>query len=244
MRIQYISDIHLEFLSRLLKEKRFSPCADILCLAGDIGYPSKPIYTQFLKHVSSSYNKVFLITGNHEYYTCKSMEDVHGQIQRIIIDHQLTNVSFLDNSYEDYEGVRFVGSTLWSRIPAAPKVLINDFHTIPGMTIELYNELHTVACEFLQSSVVVDSPLPVVVMTHHLPSMDLIDEKYKTYVDYNPFFASDCSELLKDPMKIWISGHTHTGYDKTIRGVHCVCNPVGYPSENPTGEFNRVVELR
>jgi predicted phosphodiesterase len=87
------------------------------------------------------------------------------------------------------------------------------------------------------------SPLPVVVMTHHLPSMDLIDEKYKGYVDYNPFFASDCSELLKDPVKIWISGHTHTGYDKTIDGVHCVCNPVGYPSENPTGDFNRVVEL-
>jgi hypothetical protein len=171
------------------------------------------------------------------------MEDVHGQIHRIINDHQLTNVSFLDNSYEDYEGVRFVGSTLWSRIPAAPKVLINDFHTIPEMTVELYNELHTVAYEFLQSSVVVDSPLPVVVMTHHLPSMDLVDEKYKTYVDYNPFFASDCSELLKDPVKIWISGHTHAGYDKTIGGVRCVCNPVGYPSENPTGDFNRVVEL-
>jgi predicted phosphodiesterase len=241
MHIQYISDIHLEFLSRLLKEKRFSPCADILCLAGDIGYPSKPLYREFLKHVSGLYKKVFLITGNHEYYTCKSMEDVHGQIQRIIADHRLTNVSFLDNSYEDYEGVRFVGSTLWSRIPDVPKVLINDFHAIPGMTVELYNELHTVACEFLQSSVVVDSPLPVVVMTHHLPSMELIDEKYKDYVDYNLFFASDCSNLLKDPIKVWISGHTHTGYDKPIRGVHCVCNPVGYPSENPIGDFNKLI---
>lgn len=243
MRIQYISDIHLEFLKSLLSSKRFKPSADILCLAGDIGYPSKPLYKEFLKYCNESYKKVFLITGNHEYYKCKSMDGIDDQIRYIIEMEGLSRVSFLDNSYEDYEGVRFVGSTLWSRIPERPAVLINDFHTIPGMSVALYNELHTVAREFLQSDVVQKSPLPVVVMTHHLPSMDLIDEKYKGYVDYNPFFASNCSDLLKDPVKIWISGHTHTEYDKRIGDVHCVCNPVGYPEENPLGDFNRVVEL-
>jgi predicted MPP superfamily phosphohydrolase len=208
MRIQYISDIHLEFLSALLKQKRFSAQAPVLCLAGDIGYPNKPIYRQFLQSVSSQFDKVFLITGNHEYYRATSMDDVHKQIKDICSD--LKNVSFLDNSYEDYNGVRFVGSTLWSKIPVAPDVLMNDFHEIPEMTPELYNELHLGCCEFLDSNDVMESPLPVVIISHHLPSFDLIDSKYAKYSKYNHFFASDCSRFFRPPIRAWIYGHTHS----------------------------------
>lgn len=240
MRIQYISDIHLEFLSALLKSKRLSPKADILCLAGDIGYPGKPIYRQFIKWASDNYKKVFLITGNHEYYRAASMDTVHDQIAHLVED--LKNVTFLDNSYEDYEGVRFVGTTLWSKIPSEPSLLINDFHEIGEMTPELYNELHLGACEFLESTDVMDSPLPVVVMTHHLPAFELIDPKYAKYAAHNCFFASDCKRFFKPPIRAWIYGHTHSCSDRYLDGVHFVCNPVGYPQEN-TGPFDQVLEI-
>ena len=244
MRIQYISDIHLEFLSKLLKPARFSPCADVLCLAGDIGYPSSPIYKQFLKHVNTQYKKIFLITGNHEYYKCTNMDAVHTQITKIIKENQLENISFLDNSYEDYCSVRFVGTTLWTRIPAAPEVVINDFHEIPDMTPALYNELHFAACEFLDGADVQESPLPVVVLSHHLPSMELIDPKYAKYAKYNSFFASDCSRFFKDPVKAWICGHTHSGFSRVIDGVQFACNPVGYPIESERQmSYNAVIEL-
>ncbi len=241
MRIQYISDIHLEFLSALLKQKRFSPKADILCLAGDIGYPGSPIYRQFLKSADSQFKKVFLIAGNHEYYKAASMDAVHQQINEICSG--LKNTSFLDNSYEDYESVRFVGTTLWSKIPASPSVLINDFHEIGEMTPSLYNELHLGACEFLESSDVQESPHPVVVISHHLPSFELIDPKYAKYAAYNCFFASDCSRFFKAPIRAWIYGHTHSAGDTVRDGIRFVCNPVGYPQENTTVNFDRVLEL-
>lgn len=244
MRIQYISDIHLEFHSKLLKEKRFHPVADVLCLAGDIGYPAAPIYKQFLTTVNCQYKKVFLITGNHEYYrSCKSMEDMDTTITNILESNNLQNITYLDNSYQDYEGVRFVGTTLWSKIPNNPSVFINDFQEIPDMTPTFYNELHRCACEFLESDDVVQSPLPVVVLSHHLPSYELIDPKY-AYSDVNMYFASDCTRLSKPPIKAWICGHTHSGFSKTLHGIQFVCNPVGYPMENSAQiDFNRTIDV-
>lgn len=260
MRIQYISDIHLEFLSSLLKAKRFSPKADILCLAGDIGYPASPIYRQFLKSVSTDFKKVFLIAGNHEYYDPKgsqytagssaadvyyraqSMDAVHETIKGVIAD--LPNITFLDNSYEDYEGVRFVGTTLWTRIPAAPVVLINDFHEIPEMTPALYNELHLGACEFLESADVQESPLPVVVITHHVPSPDFTHPAYVKYAAYNCFFAADCERFFKPPLITWIYGHTHMPARTIREGIQFACNPVGYPAEATNRhDLNAVLEL-
>lgn len=29
------------------------------------------------------------------------------------------------------------------------------------------------------------------------------------------------------------AGHTHFAGDKDINGVRCICNPKGYPGENP-----------
>ncbi len=245
MRIQYISDIHLEFLSKLLKPARFSPQADILCLAGDIGYPFSPIYKQFLKHVNQQFKKIFLITGNHEYYhPVKSMDNIHTHIKQIIHTEQLENISFLDNSYEDYEGVRFAGTTLWTKIDYNPDVFINDFNQIPEMTTQLYNELYTLSCEFLESQDIQSSPLPVVILSHHLPLLSLIDPKYAKYNKYNQFFASDCSRLFSPCIKAWIYGHTHSENYIIIDNIQFACNPVGYPSESERKmSYNSIIEL-
>jgi Icc-related predicted phosphoesterase len=252
MRIQYISDVHLEFLSKYLRKgltKKFTPKpADILCLAGDIGYPHSLEYEKFLIESSKNWEKVFLIAGNHEYYTAttkRTMSEKRAKISTWITEHRLANVTFLDNSYEDYNGYRFVGSTLWSKIPPNPSKLINDFYQIPEMTEELYNKLHDDAVAFLESDVVTASPLPVVTMTHHLPSYSLIDPKYRTglYAAYNHFFASECDHLIREPIKAWICGHTHTGFEKTLNGVPVYCNPAGYPSENEGADLNKFIEL-
>jgi predicted MPP superfamily phosphohydrolase len=132
MKIQYVSDIHLEFYSKLPK---ITPVADVLVLAGDIGYPTSKIYVQFLKEMNTLFKKVFLITGNHEYYADKHIEDIDTQIQQIINSNDLKNISFLNCSYEDYEGYRFVGATLWSHIDN-PSYTINDTTQIKDFSVE------------------------------------------------------------------------------------------------------------
>jgi predicted phosphodiesterase len=239
MRIQYISDIHLEFYNSLPEKLILKPEAEVLCLAGDIGFPYSTRYEEFLVRMSKIFKKVFIITGNHEYYNAQgnrhhTMEEIDDRIRQIISSYSLLNVTYLDNEYEDYEGYRFVGSTLWSKceVPIVEHC-INDFRAIKEMSVDLYNSLHEISREFLKSEVVTASPLPVIVMTHHLPSYKLIDRKYiNENKNLNKYFASDSDDLFVPTIMAWIYGHTHTGSVKEGHGIKFYCNPYGYPGEN------------
>ncbi len=244
MRIKIISDIHLEFLKKIKPtwiNHMIKPNADVLALAGDIGYPFLKEYENFLIETNKIFNKIFIITGNHEYYSDKSIEENDNQIKKIIADNKLTNMTFLSNSYEDYNGFRFVGSTMWTHI-SDPKFLINDFKCIKDMTVEKYNDLHKEAVYFVENTIR-QSELPIVMITHHLPSFTLNDPKYASYSGFNQCFSANLDHLISNPVKLWIYGHTHTPSDKEINGVKLVCNPIGYPQENYPVDFNKIVEI-
>lgn len=245
MRIQYISDIHLEFLQNIPK---VVPRADILCLLGDIGYPYSLIYKHFLIEMNNMFKKVFLITGNHEYYNLehnkgKSMLEIDEYIEYIIKSNNLKNISFLNYTYEEYEGYRFVGLTLWSHI-SDPNYLINDFEKINDMSVYLYNELHNISCEFIVENIL-ESELPIVMLTHHLPSYNLIDDKFKepSMNKFNQCFASDCSKFFVHPIKLWLYGHTYKPKVSIINDIKFCCNPKGYPDENNSINIINLVEL-
>jgi predicted MPP superfamily phosphohydrolase len=71
VKIQYLSDIHLEThhnTSKDLFEKILKPSAPYLALCGDIGYPGAQLYEPFLQYCSMNFEQVFYIAGNHEYY--------------------------------------------------------------------------------------------------------------------------------------------------------------------------------
>jgi predicted phosphodiesterase len=246
MKIQYISDIHLEHYNKLPTIKQIG---DVMVLAGDIGYPFSEIYEEFLMDMNNKFKKVFLITGNHEFYNSgknkyKSMEEIDDHIRDIIIDNKLMNVSYLDNSYEDYDGVRFCGTTLWTQI-TNPRYLINDFSIIKDMSIELRNELFENSCEFINNVLSKDDSVPIVMISHHLPSYKLIHHSFLTdeYKNYNQCYASNCDHFFKGPIKVWIFGHTHKEWNTEIDGVKFLCNPLGYPGENNRLDLERIVEF-
>ena len=291
MRIQYISDLHLEFG----KPRIFGPSENtkdseniedssncVLCLAGDIGYPFTPVYEKFLINVSRYWKKIFLICGNHEFYSPSgsnlnqksSISEIKIKIGSILSEHNLTNISFLDNSYEDYEDYRFVGTSLWSKLDEKDVInnslFINDFYKIHDLDItrkekdkrdhlkkvedkvKLYNSYHQECVEFLTSSPIQHSELPVVMITHHLPSYSLIDPKYmksneskgsKGPIGLNQYFASHLDHLIKSPIKVWVCGHTHTRFEKRINDITVYCNPGGYPDENEGLDMNKFIHL-
>lgn len=250
MYVQCLSDVHLEFMS---KPPKIKVMADVLCLCGDIGYPFSGIYREFLKQMSQSFKKVFLIAGNHEYYKDKkhgeaNMDVINSMIQSIIVNHKLENITFLNNSYELYNDVLFVGTTLWSKIPSMNMndiCLMNDFKQIEGLTYDTYNLLYYKSCSFIEhvlSTVCNEDKHKgknVVMMTHHLPSFNLIDEKH-AYSDTNCFYASKCDQFFVKPIKAWIYGHTHTPNKTIINNIKFVCNPKGYPSENTIVKYETV----
>ena len=250
MRIQYISDIHLEFMS---KPPKIKVMAEVLCLAGDIGYPYSGIYREFLIKMNTDFKKVFIIAGNHEYYNSDkygshSIDETNSMIQSIIINHKLNNITFLNNSYELYNDVLFAGTTLWSKIPSTNMndiCLMNDFKQIEGLTYDTYNLLHYKSCHFIEkmlSDVGKEENYKnkkVVMMSHHFPSFILIDENH-AYSDTNCFYASKCDKFFTAPIKAWIYGHTHTPNKTLINNIKFVCNPKGYPSENTIVKYETI----
>ena len=70
MKIQYASDLHLEFADnwRFLKENPLQVTGDILVLAGDIGYLGDENYSKhpFWDWASENYQQVIACMGNHE----------------------------------------------------------------------------------------------------------------------------------------------------------------------------------
>jgi Icc-related predicted phosphoesterase len=76
-----------------------------------------------------------------------------------------------------------------------------------------------------------------VVVTHHLPHPGSIHPRYEGD-PLNPGFASDLSALVRDPVKLWIHGHTHESMDYLVEGTRVVCNPRGYLPQEPNSAFD------
>jgi len=64
-----LSDIHLEFLGTLESLPPIPNDAPYLFLVGDIGYPASENYQKFLLAQSERFKGVFVVAGNHEFYT-------------------------------------------------------------------------------------------------------------------------------------------------------------------------------
>lgn len=261
--LQINSDLHLEFYKRLEEVPRIEPKAPILVLAGDIGYPTHPIFWEFLKRCSQDFQHILLVLGNHEYYNSSvrfqngkalSMEKTE-ELMRGMLEHQgLSNVHILQKSEITLEGIRFVGATLWSAIHTDQSMLIecsiNDYRNILAtdtgrLRVADTNRLNSEHAAFLREALAKSAtiPEPTVVITHHLPTRALIDEKYAGS-EINAAFASDILETLEDnevPVA-WICGHSHSPNRKIVRGCECVLNPWGYPGENRI-QSNIVLEI-
>jgi predicted phosphodiesterase len=249
MKIQYISDIHLELLFKnQIKtfDYLFKPIADICILAGDIGNPYDKSYKEFLKKINTQFKKIFIIAGNHEYYN----NDVSNTKQEIsLICSQFENISFLDNSFEDYNGYRFIGSTLWSEIKQK-QFTINDTKIIKNFNVDAYISLHDQCTTFLKKTLeeCTSNNIKSILITHHLPIYELTHSKYRSsfYSNYQQWFHANIDEILKknnSNICCCVYGHTHSTSIQNHYNINFYCNPLGYDGENDWSNLNKYFEL-
>ena len=251
IQIQYISDLHLEHHDRknegyLVPSTFLIPNAPYLALCGDIGNPELVVYDAFLSWCSKMWKAVFLVAGNHEYYNYRSAvkTDIPTRKETIrTLTAKYKNVFFLDCSshFIAEHNVRVLGCTLWSDTSVGDEDLIikymNDTRNIllakeTPFLPRYMTDLHNQEKAWLQSEIesARKQGEDVIVLTHYLPSFQLIAEKYKDN-PLNMCYASNCEDLLQAPVKAWICGHSHTGVNLFINGVQCCMNPYGYPGE-------------
>lgn len=266
MRLRIFSDIHLELAgtgstSGCKYMRKFipnQPCLDtVLMLAGDIGNPTSKLYQKFIREVAPYYAKVFIVTGNHEYYqksqrvldheqNCLvhrmySMDEVDAELTRFAAT--LPNVHFLQRTSVIYNRVRFVGCTLWSVADRTLTSTMNDYRSIRDFTADRCTTLNRQDAAWLQeqlSSISTDYDYTVV-MTHHLPSYKLLHPDYDGDPT-NVFYASHCDHLI-DQADIWICGHSHIPMRRKLGRCWCYRNPVGYQIETTGYDPNLIVQV-
>lgn len=75
-----------------------------------------------------------------------------------------------------------------------------------------------------------------VVVTHTAPCLDTLNPAYEGHYSNAWYWNPGMRDLLSkysNQIKVWCHGHTHAPSDKIVEGVRVVCNPRGYPGENP-----------
>ena len=231
MKIQYMSDLHMEFAenSRYLKNTEFPVSGDVLVLAGDIFYLNNTIapFSKFWKWASANYKQVLLVPGNHEYYQgCDVM--TRGLQWRWMFKD---NVGYYQNQVVRIDDTDFVLSTLWSHVPPQ-----NDFYQTKfngkRLTVEDYNEMHKFCLDFIRKSVEGSKAKHIVVITHHLPSLKVVAARHLGS-DLNNAFATELGNyIVNSRIDAWIYGHSHTNIDTEIGNTKIVSNQMGYVFEN------------
>ena len=75
---------------------------------------------------------------------------------------------------------------------------------------------------------------PVVVLTHHTPSMDGTSHPQYSGSGLSCCFSTDLLHLLHPPVQVWACGHTHYNFDRFVgpkgtSGGRLLSNQRGYP---------------
>lgn len=236
MKIQYMSDIHLEFSSnsRYLKHNELPVTGDILVLAGDIFYLKDRVapLTRFWKWASENYREVLIVPGNHEYYNNADVAERGSEWCWKFRD----NVGYYQNQVVRIDDTDFILSTLWSRINPADEYFVwkgmNDFYEIlyngHRFTTEDFNAEHAKCLAFIQKSVAESTAKHIVVVTHHLPTMQVVAEQHRGS-SLNSAFATELGNCIADSrIDAWIYGHSHTNIWTEINGTKILCNQMGY----------------
>jgi predicted phosphodiesterase len=240
MKIQILSDLHLEFFAGRWRESLESldpEGVDVLVVAGDLCTPR--LLQGALAALCCRYPEVVYVAGNHEYYD-SSPERVQGQLAAA--QGSLPNFHWLRNQVATIGETRFAGTTLWFRDDPSNLAYergMNDFALIEGFKPWVYEENERVI-EFLER----EARSADVVVTHHLPSVRSVAPQYEGD-PFNRFFLCAVDDLILGlGSTLWIHGHTHVSTDVRVARTRLVCNPLGYvPLHNPEFDEKLVIKV-
>lgn len=248
MRIQLLSDLHLEVHPQFAPEPAAG--ADVLVLAGDIGSYQNGSLLQDdcfglerfspLPQYAHWPCPVIFVPGNHE-YDAQDWDEAHARLRRIC---DRLGLIWLERDTAVLDGVRFVGTTLWTDYDAIAllddKVQAGDLgrllklrdksfraanfylsktggtrHGQPFLA-EPMREQALVCQDWLRAALAQPFDGPTVAVTHFAPSLRSSDPRYGLV----PGTAGFCNALddLLPCAQLWLHGHLHTPVDYLAQG--------------------------
>lgn len=236
MKIQYCSDLHLEFAqnTKFLQAHPIKPMGDILMLAGDITYWGKKHFNHwFFDYISDNFKAVYFIPGNHEFYSGKDIQILDNPVYESLRE----NVFLINNKVINIDEKDLFFTTFWSHIPESESSIIegriNDFYKIwhKGKKFKSvdFNRLHEESLGFLNRELQHSMADKKIVVTHHIPTLLCNPEKFKNSM-INPAFVSEHYDFIfNNHVDYWIYGHHHVNTpEREINGTKLLTNQLGY----------------
>ena len=245
MNIQLLSDLHLEAHPHFVPEP--APGADVLVLAGDVGSYQEGSQLADQDFGLARFSPlplgagwptpVLFVPGNHE-YDAQDFDEAHARL-RSTCDR--LGIAWLERETLVMQGVRFVGTTLWSdfdaladhegsadlgrRLKLREKAFraANFYLRKTGGTrlgepflAEAMRDQALLCQQWLAQALAVPFAGPTVAVTHFAPSLLSADPRYGLV----PGTAGFCNALdgLLPRASLWLHGHLHAPSDYTVRG--------------------------
>ena len=243
MKIQYCSDLHLEFETNRnwIKNHPLTPCGEVLIIAGDTYYLNLN-YSQldFIKWVADSYAQCYIIPGNHEYYDGYDLSTSTKELDINVF----SNVKIINNKSIVRDNIKFIFSTLWSQIRREPVAVMKgmmDFYKIKyerkNLSIHDYNHVHDLSFTFIKKEV--EKKGRKIVISHHLPSNHCNAPEFKNSI-LNEAFCIDKTRFIEvSDIDYWIYGHSHRNMKTiNINDTQLITNQLGYVQYNEHSTFN------
>lgn len=254
-RIRYVSDLHYGVNRKPFIIRGPRKDEQVLILAGDIidnGMFGIPYVEKFCEQ----FQHVFMIPGNHEYYS----QSVTSAVK--IVKHQFKiypdNLHYDEMQVLELDEVVIIGATLWTDLSkldyfellSIRKGMADYFYITQTdephtrlMDSTLWQQLHDTHLKFIadQYDKFKDSGKRIIVVTHHAPSHQSIHSMFKGS-KMNGGFVSDLDQFILDRPLIadWIHGHTHSRLLYKLGDTTIHCNPAGYRGE----VYNKKDELK
>jgi len=242
MKIQYFSDIHLEFGIPSLTATE----ADVVVAAGDIG-----VGVEGIEWLKASGKPTVYVAGNHEFYG-GDLPSVQNAMATAVSG---SAVRYLECGATEIDGARFLGATLWTDFAGEDPLVMhdmaqamNDFHQIemggralqPGDLVTINRATR----HWLEAQLATPHAGPTVVVTHHAPL--LASWRLTANPAFKAAYCNNLGDLIKRfRIDLWIHGHIHARADYRANGVRVVCNPRGYDGYQLVEGFDmgRVISL-
>lgn len=229
-KFQYVSDIHFEYNEKI----KIIPDSENLIIAGDLGNPFNKGFFKFFSYVSPMFKKIIFVAGNHDLHeSCVYNDFLYNYCKNQINDvcRQFDNVYFLDNDYHIHNNdIVIIGTPLWTHLSSNLKLSKKEY--------ELHNKKHFESVKFIEDICKKYENKKIIVVSHYVPTLRLIEGKYKLNGDVNSKWVTNLENVMSKYSNInaWICGHTHSVQSIKINclthSVNCMINAHGYNSEN------------